>query len=88
VKSAGAITFIPLTQARGSKGFSIEGRAPVAAGEMPMADYEVVSPDYFRTMSVPIVEGRDFSWNDTPQNRSVIIINQAMPEPSGPAKIR
>jgi predicted permease len=77
VRSAGAITFIPLTQARGSKGFSIEGRAP-AAGELPMADYEVASPDYFRTMSVPIVQGRDFSWNDTPQNRSVIIINQAM----------
>src|SRR5262249_50243685 len=55
-----------------------EGRELPAAGQVPMAEYDVVSPDYFRTMSVPIVSGRDFSWTDTPKNVAVIIINQAM----------
>src|SRR5262249_25733409 len=78
VKSAGAVTFIPLTQARGSKGFTIEGRTPAAANELPMADYDVVSPDYFRTMNIPFIARRDFSWSDTPHSQAVLIINQAM----------
>ena len=78
VKSAAAITFIPLTFVRGSKGFTIEGRVPPAPGQVLMAGYDVVSPGYFETMQIPVLEGRDFSWSDTPQTQPVIVINEAM----------
>ena len=78
VKSAAAVTFIPLTFVRGSKGFTIEGHPPIAPGQIPMAGYEVVTPGYFATMRIPLREGRDFSWSDTPGNQPVIIINEAM----------
>jgi putative ABC transport system permease protein len=78
VKSAAAVTFIPLTFVRGSKGFTIEGRAPTAPGQIPMAGYDVVTPGYFATMRIPLREGRDFSWSDTPQTQPVVIINEAM----------
>jgi ABC-type antimicrobial peptide transport system permease subunit len=35
-----------------------------------------VSPDYFATMRVPIVSGRDFRWQDTKSAGSKIILNQ------------
>ncbi|HEV2196204.1 MAG TPA: ABC transporter permease [Candidatus Acidoferrum sp.] len=76
--SAAAVTFIPLTFARGSKGFTIEGRPPIAPGQIPMAGYDVVTPGYFATMGIPLREGRDFSWNDTPETQLVILINEAM----------
>jgi predicted permease len=78
VKSAAAVSFIPLTLARGRKGFTIEGRAPSAPGQIPMAGYNLVTPGYFGTMRVPLLQGRDFLWSDSPQNQPVVTINQAM----------
>ncbi len=78
VRSAAAVTFLPLYSVRGSKGFSMEGRVPAVPGQLPMAEYDVVTPGYFQTMEVPLLEGRDFSWADTPLSQPVIIINQAM----------
>jgi predicted permease len=78
VKSAAAVSFIPLTLARASKGFTIEGRAPTAPGQIPMAGYDVVTPRYFATMHINLRQGRDFSWSDTPQTQPIVMINEAM----------
>ena len=40
----------------------------------------VVSPGYFNTMQIPIVEGRDFDDRDTTKTKRVIVINQRMAE--------
>ena len=78
VRSAAAVSFIPLTNVRGSKGFSIEGRVPPAAGEIPMAGYDAVTPGYFESLQIPLHSGRDFSWRDTPRAQRVVVINEAM----------
>ena len=78
VNSAAAVTFIPLTFVRHSKGFTIEGRPPIAPGEIPMAGYDVVTPAYFAAMRIPLAAGRDFTWSDTPETQLVILINEAM----------
>ena len=78
VQSAAAVTFIPLTFSRGSKGFTIEGRPPIAPGQIPMAGYDVVTPGYFVTLRIPLREGREFSWSDTPETQPIIIINETM----------
>jgi putative ABC transport system permease protein len=78
VKSAGAVSFLPLTFFQASKGFSIEGRLALAPGELPMARYDVVSPGYFEAMGIPVLRGRDVSWRDTLETLPVIVINEAM----------
>jgi predicted permease len=78
VQSAAAVRFIPLTLAQSRKGFTIEGRAPSGPGQIPLASYDIVTPEYFKTMRVPLLEGRDFSWSDSPQTQPVAIVNQAM----------
>src|SRR5207245_748590 len=75
---AAAVTLIPLTRAKGRKGFTIEGRAPTGPGQIPIASYDIVTPTYFQTMQVPLLEGRDFSWSDSPQTQPVVIVNEAM----------
>ena len=77
VQSAAAVSFIPLTLARGSKGFTMDGRAPTDPGQIPMAGYNVVTPGYFATMRITLLRGRDFSWNDSPQAQPVVTINEA-----------
>jgi putative ABC transport system permease protein len=78
VQSAAAVRFIPLTLAEGRKPFTIEGRAPSSPGQLPLAGYDIVTPEYFQTMRVPLLEGRDFFWSDSPQTQPVVIINEAM----------
>jgi putative ABC transport system permease protein len=42
------------------------------------ADWNVVSPGFFRTLSIPLVRGRDFSAQDVTGAPGAIIINEAM----------
>ena len=50
---------------------------PVGASETSVG-YWVVSPNYFATLSIPIVRGRSFGLRDTGQGTPVAIINEAM----------
>jgi predicted permease len=36
-----------------------------------------IAPDYFRTMRIPLREGREFSWNDNPSGGFKLIVNEA-----------
>ena len=40
----------------------------------------VISPGYFQTMQIPMLEGRDFDDRDQPKTKAVIIVNQRMAE--------
>ncbi len=56
---------------------SVEGH-PAKDGEDLQAFMNGVSPDYFRTMGVPIIEGRDFDGRDEGGKRfTVAIVNRA-----------
>jgi putative ABC transport system permease protein len=57
-------------------GFTIEGR-PVAAGNEPVADFETISPGYFRALGIPVLEGRELAANDTRDALPVVVVNHA-----------
>ena len=46
--------------------------------ESMQIDYDVISPDYFQTMDVPIVSGRAFTPRDDENAPHVVIVNAAM----------
>jgi len=41
-------------------------------------DVARVSPEYFPTLGIPIVQGRNFAATDTPKSPGVVIVNEAM----------
>jgi putative ABC transport system permease protein len=58
---------------------TIEGRpAPPDNANKPMAAYRLVSPDYFRTVGMPLLQGRPFTEADDHNAPRVLIINQTM----------
>jgi putative ABC transport system permease protein len=58
--------------------FQIEGRPVVPEGEMDEVRIRVVTPDYFRTLSIPIVRGRGLTeLDDRTDARPVILINES-----------
>lgn len=46
----------------------------------PLSTYEYVSPSYFETLDVELIEGRAFTDLDTPDNLPVAILNEALAE--------
>jgi putative ABC transport system permease protein len=58
--------------------FLVEGQPVQASGEYPRARFYNVGPDYFHTMQIPLLAGREFNDRDTKEAPQVAIINQAM----------
>jgi putative ABC transport system permease protein len=77
VVSVSAIAHLPF-EGNAGRGFQIEGRPPAEPGKMPGANYTVACPNYFRTMGVPVLKGREFTAQDTLHAPGVIVINEAM----------
>ena len=76
VQSAGVITNLPLTFKGNSGGVAIEGRPEPAPDEIPIVITRTVSPDYFRTMNIPVLKGRQFSPQDSPDSERVVIVSE------------
>lgn len=58
--------------------FSIVGAPAQLPGQVSSADYATVSPEYFRTMRIPLLRGRFFSEQDSPSNPNVAIISAVL----------
>ena len=78
VVSAGYVTALPLTFKGGTRGFQIEGRAPVRGLGGRDALYRQVTPDYLRTMGIAILRGRGIEERDGPQAPKVAVISETM----------
>jgi predicted permease len=56
---------------------TIDGYAPGRNEDMRL-NYETVGPNYFQTMRIPLVEGRDFDGRDHERAQPVVVINETM----------
>lgn len=79
VQSAGAVLSLPLggDTLRVGRSYIREGR-PATPEESANAGYLVATPDYFRTLQIPVMAGRGFTDQDTEQNPKVVIVNESM----------
>ena len=58
--------------------YLIEGHQGEASEAKPTAEFNVVTPDYFRTLGIPIFSGRTFDGRDRPGKPRVAIVNQSL----------
>jgi putative ABC transport system permease protein len=76
VEGAGLVNNLPL--GGGVDGdFQIEGRT-WPAGSTPHTEKRISSPDYFRVMRIPLIQGRYFTAQDIEGTRPVAIINKEL----------
>jgi putative ABC transport system permease protein len=59
-------------------GIRIDGRPLGASDSGTTANYYRVTPQYFRSMEIPLIYGRFFNEQDIAHNLSVVIINETM----------
>jgi putative ABC transport system permease protein len=76
---------LPMNSGRNYSSFSIQGR-PTESERGPVANIAVVDKEYFRTMQVPLISGRDFTDSDTYKTKPVAVIDQTLARRYWPAQ--
>jgi putative ABC transport system permease protein len=77
VQAVGGIQFTPLMPAKSATSMHIEGTPILQAGEKPGTDVRIITPSYFSTMGIRLIDGRLFDERDTRLSPRVMIVNQA-----------
>ena len=78
VQSVGGIDPLPLGNSNVTTTFLVEGAPVVPPADRADVGERVITPDYFQTMSIPVLQGRAFTDQDRENTPSVIIINEAL----------
>ena len=83
VVSAGAVSRLPVfggVNGRGGNPFSIEGQCWRPDGPVPqMAHTQIIdTPEYFRAMQIPLLQGRYFSPADNSSAPAVTVVNATL----------
>jgi putative ABC transport system permease protein len=79
VQSASAIMGLPSGQYGSNGGYQIEGQPLHASlSDLPWANWSLSSPQYFATLGIPLLRGRDFVKSDSYETQFVAIISQSL----------
>jgi len=85
VESVGAAETLPLLKRGGITTIIIDGKTDFVNSptekpkvRLPNAFFSEISPNYIRTMGIPMRQGREFDAHDNLQSSPVAIINEAM----------
>ena len=76
IRSAALVADLPLGGGSDGMGFHIVGRPDPAPGVEFDASFNLVSADYFRTVAIPVREGREFTQQDSANTPIVVVINE------------
>lgn len=77
VTAAGAVYPLPLSGTTFTISFEVEGRPKGRPGEEPAMRVALVTPDYYRTMGIPLLRGRVFTERDRKDSPRVAILTQS-----------
>jgi len=69
VQSAALVRAVPFSGNGGSIAYNVEGQPQPDPVSAPQALFHLVTPDYFKTMRIPILKGRDFTDRDDRRRR-------------------
>ena len=77
VQDAGLINTLPLDKGP-TTGFRVDGRPVETPDKWPSVNYRAVSPNYFRAMGIPVLQGRAYTDRDNTNTPPVMIVNQKL----------
>jgi predicted permease len=78
IQSEALAEFAPLSLLRRTARVTREGEENTSENSGIQAEWEVLSPGYFRTLRVPILRGRDFQSEDDRNAPPVVIVNRTL----------
>ena len=85
VEAASVSRGVPITGWNGTFFTTAENPNP-PVGQVPDANYVIVGPDYFRTMQIPLHQGRGFNDHATQSGEREVIVNENLARTSWPGQ--
>jgi putative ABC transport system permease protein len=85
VQGAAAASSLPTGSGGEALPFEIAGQRAVPESDRPRATYYVVTPGYFRTMQIPVLQGRTFTNSDSASASPVVLVNHELARQFFPA---
>ena len=76
VEAVAIVNQLPLSNTSANSSLEVEGRP--AGTDINVADSQIISPDYFRAMGIPLVRGRFLSEADTRPAPMSVMVNQTL----------
>lgn len=76
IEAAALASHRPIVSAEPNRSFTIEGRPSATSTEQPWAATVAVSADFFSTLRVPIISGRQFTFQDSSSSPLVAIVSR------------
>ena len=86
VKASAVDDDVPFSGFRAQETFAVTGQPEPRQGEEPSAETHCVSPDYFRTMGIPMLRGRSFGPADVLGKPLVIVIDEYLAQKFFPGR--
>ncbi|MEM9557515.1 MAG: ABC transporter permease [Acidobacteriota bacterium] len=88
VRSAAAVSVMPFIETNVSlrQSFVIAGRPEPRPGDVPASYLTMATPGYFRTLGIPLVEGRDLEPGDHDNAPWVAVVNEALQQRHWPGE--
>ena len=78
VNSAGITSQLPLGGNVDGYGVHVEGKLSPNPQNDPSADRYSITPDYLRTLQIPVIRGRGFNESDRADSQPVALVNQTL----------
>ena len=78
VQAAAIASRLPFSLNFSSMNIAVPGHQTAADQMGPPVQSAQVSPEYFETLRIPLLQGRVFTAADTPETPRVVVINQTM----------
>lgn len=78
VEHAAIATSLPLESYTGERQVLVDGQSPADAARMPSAFHVMVTSDYFATLGIKLVRGRNFEPGLPSDRPTTVIINEAL----------
>src|SRR5260221_3442213 len=78
VTDAALSTNPPLNGEYGFTPFIVDGQPRPEPDHEPVSSWQTISSDYFRTLQIPLLQGRDFDSQDITDKANVIVVDAAL----------
>ena len=87
VRAASGVAYLGMgREPRTPRDYFIQGRPEGQPGERSQAELHAITPDYFKTLEIPVRAGRDFDGTDMPERTPVVITNETLARTAFPGE--
>jgi predicted permease len=78
VESVGLVSELPLSGQPNDMPYTVEGRAPNSPNESFDNDFRRINQDYFRSLRIPLLRGRNFTPQEVRDSAKVLIVSESL----------